>query len=82
MLLIDYPLFVIADYYVVVFDYYYLLLYYFGKILYYIILESFGPALVFSETDQGALEVATGRVLGLRIEGLCTKGYCQKRIQN
>ena len=28
-----------------------------------------GPALVSSETDQGALEQATGRVLWLRIEG-------------
>ena len=35
-----------------------------------------GPALVSSETDQGALKEATGRVLGLRIEGPCTKGYC------
>ena len=41
-----------------------------------------GPALVTSETDQGALEQATGRVLRLRIEGPCTEGYCWIRIQN
>ena len=35
-----------------------------------------GPALVSSETDQGTLEQATGRVLRLRIEGPCTEGYC------
>ena len=35
-----------------------------------------GPALVSSETDQEALEQATGRVLRLRIEGPCTEGYC------
>ena len=35
-----------------------------------------GLALVFSETDQEALEQATGRVLRLRIEGPCTEGYC------
>ena len=33
-------------------------------------------ALVSSEIDQGALEQATGRVLGLRIDGPCTEGYC------
>ena len=41
-----------------------------------------GPALVSSETDQEALEQATGRVLRLRIKGLCTEGYCWIRIQN
>ena len=35
-----------------------------------------GPALASSETDQGALEQTTGRVVRLRIEGLCTEGYC------
>ena len=35
-----------------------------------------GPALASSETDQGALEQATGRVLRLRIEVPCTEGYC------
>ena len=35
-----------------------------------------GPALASSETNQGALERATGCVFGLRIEGLCTEGYC------
>ena len=35
-----------------------------------------GPALVSSETDQGALEQATGRVLGLWITEPCTEGYC------
>ena len=34
------------------------------------------------ETDQGALEQSTGRVLRLRIEGPCTEGYCCIRIQN
>ena len=41
-----------------------------------------GPALVSLETDQGALEQATVRVLGLRMEGHYTKGYCRMRIQN
>ena len=35
-----------------------------------------GPAFVSSETNQGALEQATGRVLRLRIERPCTEGYC------
>ena len=39
-----------------------------------------GPALVSSETDQGALEQATERILGLRIEGPCTERYCRIRI--
>ena len=44
--------------------------------------KSPGPALVSSETDQGALEQATGRVPRLRIEGPYTEGYCWIRIQN
>ena len=41
-----------------------------------------GPAMVSSETDQGALEQATGRVFSLQIEGPCTESYYWIRIQN
>ena len=58
-----------------------------NQVLHYITINIYyinkkpGPALVSSETDQEALEQATGRVLRLRIEGPCTEGYCWIRIQ-
>ena len=47
-----------------------------------LLLSCIGPALVSLQTNQGALEQATGRILRLQIEGPCTEGYCWIRIQN